>query len=189
MTIRYCTVLLPFVLSPLLFGQTAVREDAAHRQWYIDAGRQTYAIGVNEQEMLQSLYWGPKLAANAELPAAKMNDARASFDPPIGNTPLEYPAWGAGLFTEAALKANSPNGDRTLLLKYDSAKVTGSNELEIVLKDATEPLRVHLYYHAYPEGVIARWSRLENTGKEPFGIEQVASATWNLPQGTGYQRS
>jgi len=30
--------------------------------------------------------------------------------------------------------------------------VTGSNELEIVLKDATEPLRVHLYYHAYPEG-------------------------------------
>jgi hypothetical protein len=58
---------------------------------------------------------------------------------------------GAGLFTEAALKANSSNGDRTLLLKYDSAKVTGSNELEIVLKDAAEPLRVHLYYHAYPE--------------------------------------
>jgi alpha-galactosidase len=93
-----------------------------------------------------------------------------------------------GLFTEAALKANSSNGDRTLLLKYDSAKVTGSNKLEIVLKDATEPLRVHLYYHAYAEGVIARWSRLENTGKEPFGIEQAASATWNLPQGTGYQR-
>ncbi len=189
MTIRYCTMLLPFVLSPLLFGQTAVREDAAHRQWYIDAGRQTYAIGVNEEEMLQLLYWGPKLAANAQLPAARMHDARSSFDPPIGNTPLEYPAWGAGLFTEAALKANSSNGDRTLLLKYDSAKVIGSNELEIVLKDATEPLRVHLYYHAYPEGVIARWSRLENTGKEPFGIEQAASATWNLPQGTGYQRS
>ena len=92
MTIGYCTVLLPFVLSPLLFGQTAVREDAAHRQWYIDAGRQTYVIGVNEQEMLQSLYWGPKLAANVQLPAAKMHDA----------------------------------------------------------------LRVHLYYHAYPEGVIAR---------------------------------
>jgi alpha-galactosidase len=93
MTIRYCTVLLPFVLSPLVLGQTAVREDAAHRQWYIDAGRQTYAIGVNEQEMLQSLYWGPKLAANAQLPAARMHDARSSFDPPIGNTPLEYPAW------------------------------------------------------------------------------------------------
>jgi hypothetical protein len=42
MTIRYCTLLPPFALSPLLFGQTSVREDAAHRQWYIDAGRQTY---------------------------------------------------------------------------------------------------------------------------------------------------
>jgi len=37
----------------------------------------------------------------------------------------------------------------------------------------------------YPESVIARWSRLENTGQEPFAIEQEASATWNSPQGTG----
>jgi len=37
----------------------------------------------------------------------------------------------------------------------------------------------------YPESVIARWSRLENTGQEPFAIEQEASATWNSPQCTG----
>ncbi len=184
-----CAVLLSLALSSVLLAQTAVREDSARRQWYIDAGKQTYAIGVNDQEMLQSLYWGPKLAADAKLPTAKMHPERASIDPPVGTTPLEYPAWGAGLYTEAALKANSPNGDRTLVLVYDSAKVSSSDELEVVLKDKTEPIRVHLYYHAYPEGVISRWSRIENTGKQTFGIEQAASAVWNLPQGTGYQHS
>jgi len=170
-------------------AQTSVREDHLQKQWFIDAGASTYAVGVNDQGMLQSLYWGPKLAKDAHFPAAKMHEERASFDPAIGTTPLEYPAWGAGLFAEAALKVDSPNGDRTLILKYDSAKVSGSDELEIVLKDASQPLRVHLYYHAYAEGILARWTRIENVGTKEFGIEQAASATWNLPQGTGYQRS
>jgi alpha-galactosidase len=34
--------------------------------------------------------------------------------------------------------------------------------------------------------VLARWSRIENTGKGSFGIENAASATWHLPAGTGY---
>ncbi len=180
----------PFLLFALTAtAQTAVREDHARQQWLIDAGLSTYVVGVNDQGMLQSLYWGPKLAKDAQLPAAKMHAERASMDPPIATTPLEYPAWGAGLFTEAALKVNSPNGDRTLVLKYESAKVTGSDQLEIVLKDTAQPLRVHLYYRAYPEGVLARWSRIENAGTKEFGIEQAASAIWNLPQGTGYEHS
>ena len=54
-----------------------------------------------------------------------MKPERASFDPPIATTPLEYPAWGAGLFTEPALKIDSPNGDRTLILKFASAQCRG----------------------------------------------------------------
>ncbi len=181
-------------LYPLtsLLAQTAIRENAERHQWYVDAGMMTYAVGVNDKGMLQSLYWGPKLAADALLPAAKQHAERASFDPPIATTPLEYPAWGAGLFTEPALKADSPNGDRTLILQYDSAKTT-NGVLDIVLKDVAQPLRVHLYYQPYSEGVLARWSRVENVGKQPFGIEQLASATWNLPApggtGTGYTHS
>ena len=182
-------VVLALCAASTATAQTAIREDRAAKQWYLDAGKQSYVIGVNDEGMLQSLYWGPKLAPDAHLPAAKMHEERASIDPPIGTTPLEYPAWGAGLYTEAALKANSPNGDRTLVLQYESATVTGNDGLEVVLKDATEPLRVHLYYRAYPEGMLARWSRIENAGTQPFGIEQAASATWNLPQGTGYQHS
>ena len=182
-------VLLSVVLPATgALAQTAIRENAGRHQWYIDAGAMTYAIGVNEHGMVQSLYWGPKLAPDAVLPAARQEPERASADPPIGTTPLEYPAWGAGLFTEAALKADSANGDRTLILQYESAN-SANGVLEIVLKDAAQPLRVHLYYQPYAEGVLARWSRIENVGKQPFGIEQAASATWNLPTGTGYTHS
>lgn len=169
-------------------AQSAIRALPETRQWYLDAGDSTYVIGVNEQHMLQSLYWGPALPKDALLPAAQSAPGRASFDPSIGTTSLEYPAWGAGLFTEASLKVDSPNGDRTLVLVYDSAKVA-DDTLEVVLRDKVQPLRVHLYYKPYPEGILARWSRIENVGKQPFIIEQAASAVWNLPAETDYDLS
>ncbi|HEY9138746.1 MAG TPA: glycoside hydrolase family 36 N-terminal domain-containing protein, partial [Terriglobus sp.] len=135
-------------------AQVAVREDAAKKTWFVSAGSMTYAVGVNDMGMLQSLYWGPKLPEDASLPAAKAPAERASFDPQISTTPLEFPAWGAGLFTEDALKADFSNGDRTSILKFASAKMSADG-LEIVLKDTAQPLLVHLYYKAYPEGVIA----------------------------------
>lgn len=173
-----------FAPRPLL-SQTAIRPRPERQQWYIDAGKMTYVLGVNEQGILQALYWGPKLNERGLLPVAKSFPERASQYAPAATTPQEYPASGAGMFLENALKVNSPNGDRTLILKYESAKVRDAL-LEIVLRDTKEPLRVHLYYQAFPEGLIARWSRIENTGKGTFGIENAASAAWNLPAGTGY---
>ncbi|MGI4827472.1 MAG: glycoside hydrolase family 36 N-terminal domain-containing protein [Janthinobacterium lividum] len=93
-------------------------------------------------------------------------------------TRLEYPTSSAGLYSEPALKADSPNGDRTLVLVYNHASVSGSR-LEIVVKDKVQPIRVGLFYLSYPEGMLARWSV----------IEQVASVTWNLPVETDYSLS
>ncbi|RRA50047.1 alpha-galactosidase [Acidipila sp. EB88] len=173
-----------FVPCPLL-AQSAVRAQADRQQWYLNAGKMTYVVGVNEQGILQTLYWGPLLRDGAVVPVARSLPERASQYPPAATTPQEYPAYGAGIFPETALKVNSLNGDRTLVLHYESARVDGA-KLEIVLKDTAQPLRVHLYYQAYAEGVLARWSRIENIGKGSFGIENAASATWNLPAGTGY---
>ncbi len=181
-------VLAALSLAPALHSQSSIRVEAARQQWYLNAGESTYVIGINDQQMLQSLYWGPSLPANATLPKAHSAPERASFDPPVTTTELEYPAWGQGLFTEPALKLDSPNGDRTLVLVYDSARVDGS-QLEIVLRDSVQPLRVHLYYKVFAQGVLARWSRVENVGKEPFKVEQAASAVWNLPAGREYDLS
>ena len=145
----------------------------------------TYVVGVNESGILQSLYWGPKLNDTALLPAAKSVRERASMYPPAATTPQEYPAYGAGIFTETALKVDSPNGDRTLILKYESATVK-SSLLEVILKDTAQPIRVHLFYQLYSQGVLARWSSVENTGTGTFTVEDAASATFNLPAGEGY---
>jgi alpha-galactosidase len=169
-------------------AQAGIRAVPERSQWYLDAGESTYVLGVNEQHELQTLYWGPSLPTDARVPAAKAAPGRIQFDPPVNTTALEYPAWGEGLYVEAALKADAPNGDRTLILQYESANVDGTT-LEIILRDTVQPLRVHLYYRVYPEGVLARWSRIENTGQQPFQLEQAASAVWNLPAQTDYSLS
>jgi alpha-galactosidase len=169
-------------------GQASIRESADRKLWYLNSGESTYVVGVNDKQMLQTVFWGPRLPSATTLPAARMNGERASFDPGVMTTPLEYPAWGEGLPTEPALKVDSPNGDRTLVLVYASAHVEG-NRLDIVLTDTVQPIRVHLYYQVYPQGVIARWSKIENAGKAAIRIEQAASATLNLPSGTGYELS
>ena len=191
MTRRCIAPLLLAFGSTLLAAQTpaaGVQERAGARQWSLHAGEMSYVVGVNEQNMVQSLYWGPALAPGAAFPAAKSSPERASFDPSIATTPLEYPAWGAGLFTEPALKVDSPNGDRSLVLVFSSAHAT-ADQLELILHDTAQPLTVHLYYKVFPQGILARWSRIENAGKLPYRIEQAASATWNLPSGPHYELS
>jgi alpha-galactosidase len=110
-----------------------------------------------------------------------MDTKGSSFDPSISTTQLEYPAWGAGLSTEPALKVTSNNGDRTLVLEYSSANLNG-DLLELTLRDRVQPIAVHLFYRVFEnQGMIARWSKIENLGDKPIVVEQVASATWNLP--------
>jgi len=181
-------LLLALGFSVSLSAQNAIRPLPGGKAWILDAGQTSYAIGVNEHSMVQSLYWGSRLPADAALPAAHSSPDRASFDPSIATTPLEYPAWGAGLFTEPALKVDSSNGDRTLILEFQKAEVKDSI-LDITLRDQSQPILVHLYYQPYAEGIVARWSRIENTGSAPIQIEQAASATWNLPAGTDYRLS
>jgi alpha-galactosidase len=169
-------------------GQAGIHESTDKRQWFLDSGDSTYVVGVNDKQMLQTLYWGSRLPSSAMFPPARMQPERASFDPGVDTTPLEYPAWGGGLANEPDLKVTSPNGDRTLMLVYADAQVQG-NRLEITLRDTVQPIRVHLYYEVYPEGVLARWSSIENVGDKEFRIEQAASATLNLPRATGYELS
>ncbi|HZD76197.1 MAG TPA: hypothetical protein VE218_04275, partial [Acidobacteriaceae bacterium] len=55
-----------FILSAALFTSPMAhpqsieyRPDA--KVWIIQAGEFTYAMGVNERNWLQSLYWGPRI--------------------------------------------------------------------------------------------------------------------------------
>ena len=68
--------------------------DAATRVFRIDAADTSYVFGVNEHKQLESLYWGQRLGAGDNFPAAKPMPDVASFDLSSTTTPHEYVGWG-----------------------------------------------------------------------------------------------
>jgi alpha-galactosidase len=160
---------------------SAVRYDPDTHVFTLTSPKVTYAFGVNERGELQSLYWGAGLAADDAVPAAKVDSGASSFDPSTGSTPQEYPAWGEALYTEPALKVSFPDGNRDLVLHYQSHTVNGSH-LSVMLKDISRDVRVELRYDMDPDsGILARSAYIENHTGKPLSVQQAAAATWNLP--------
>ena len=97
-------------------------------------------------------------------------------------TPQEYASWGAGLFTEPALKVTFADGNRDLVLHFVSATPNGSQSIDVLLKDISREIYVTLHYSMDPEsGILARSANIENREKQPVMIEQAAAAQWTLP--------
>jgi alpha-galactosidase len=157
-----------------------------NKVWVLQAGVATYAFGVNERGELQSLYWGRRVPAE-DFSSAHSLPGWSSFDLSTTTTPQEYPAWGAGLYTEPALKVTFSNGNREAVLHYLEHQVKNDN-LEITLKDEISPLFVHLHYRVYADaGIIERSARIENRGPETVTLESAQSAAWTLPPNRSYQ--
>ncbi len=154
--------------------------------WVIQTDTFTYAMGVDERNWLQPIYWGPHIDRAEDIPAAHIRPDWASFDVTSTTTPQEYAAWGAELYTEPDLKATFASGNRDVVLEYVDQHQTqdaNSQTLEITLRDTKLQLIVHLYYRVYSgQSILERWSTIENKTKEDVTLENAASATWSLPQ-------
>jgi len=186
---RWATLAL-FSIVTLSLAAPAARGDIQYfperKVWVLEAGETTYAFGVNERGELQSIYWGARVAHGADFQAAHARGEIASFDISTTTTPQEYPGWGAGLYTEPALKATYADGNRDVVLHFVDQHLDG-NTLEIELKDIASALQVHLYYRVFPEtGILERWSRIDNKTDQAITLESAQSAAWSLPQGEGY---
>ncbi len=170
----------PFILLSLLAAGSCFGQGG--QVFRLDGGSSTYAFGVNERGELQPLYWGGRLGASDAIPAAHSLPEMASFDSPYTTTPQEYASWGAGLFTEPALKVTFADGNRDLVLHFVSGKPAGSGAFDILLKDISREIYVTLHYSVDPEsGILARSAVIENREKQPVVIEQAAAAQWTLP--------
>jgi len=148
----------------------------------LDGGNSTYAFGVNERGELQPLYWGGRLGAHDTIPPAHSLPEVASFDSPYTTTPEEYAGWGAGLFTEPALKITFADGNRDLVLHFLRATQSGPQAVELQLKDISREIYVTLRYSIDADtGILARSADIENRDRQPVMIEQAAAAQWTLP--------
>jgi len=157
--------------------------DSDSKTFRLDGGNVSYVFGVNPRGELQQLYWGGRLAVSDHVAPAQPAREWASFDGSYTNTPQEYAGWGAGLFNEPALKVTFADGNRDLVLHYESHKAT-ANGFDVVLKDIKEPVYVTLHYAIDPDsGILARSATIENKEAQPITIEQAAAAAWTLPRG------
>ena len=180
------------LLACLLMGVAAVaqaqtiRYDATTRVFRIDTDAVTYAFGVNENDQLQTLYWGARLATGDALPAAHTNEGNVSFDPPTSTSLQEYAGWGGSMYVEPDLKLRYADGNRDLVLHYVSHRIKGDT-LDVHLRDIRQPLDVTLHYVVDPAtGIIGRSALIENHTKQALTIDSVAAASWNLPAAEDY---
>jgi alpha-galactosidase len=170
-----------FALSMIALAQPTAPFDKESKVFRLDGGNVSYVFGVNSRGELQQLYWGGRLAANDHFPQAVPMREWASFDSSYTNTPQEYAGWGAGLFVEPALKVTFADGNRDLVLHYDSHEQT-PNGVDVVLKDIRRSIFVTLHYSIDPaSGILARSATIVNRETQPVTIEQAAAAAWSLP--------
>jgi alpha-galactosidase len=177
-----------FAVSP---SETAPIDTSAHisyevstQSFRIDAGYSSYVIGVDSNHELQTLYWGARLRPDDQLPAAQLPRSGSSFD--VG-APGEFTGWGGMMYVVPDLKITFPDGNRDLVLNYQSYAIADGT-LTLTMKDIERDVVVELYYRPDPEtGVLARWAKVENKTGKPFTIEQLFAGTWDLPADDHYQ--
>jgi alpha-galactosidase len=169
------------------FAPARINYDASTRIFRMDAADISYAMGINEDGELQTLYWGKRLREKDPIPSPKSEGGSSAFDLSVNATPQEFVGWGGGLYSVPDLKVTFPDGNRDLVLHYIGHTIH-QNTLTITLKDIQRDILINLIYEIDAgTGVLARSARIENHTKEPFTIEEVFAATWNLPRNSEYQ--
>jgi len=177
---RLSCILSVSLLPTLLAAGSRIAESA--QVFRLDGGDSTYAFGINERGQLQAMYWGGRVGAHDRIPQAHSFPEWASFDSSYTTTPQEFVGWGAGLFTEPALKVSFADGNRDLVLHFVKATPNDSHTVDVLLKDISREIYVTLRYSMDPEsGILARSASIENREKQPVMIEQAAAAQWTLP--------
>jgi len=167
-------------------GDGPIHFNKATNTFRLDAAKVTYAFGVDDKGQLQSLYWGPRLNASDPIPPAVTPAKGDAIDGDINRVRQEYSGWGGGLYYEPGVKITFPDGNRDLVLHYQSYSIKGDT-LYVVLKDIERAIFVTLEYEMDAStGIIRRSATISNQTATPVIVEQANAATWFLPRSRDY---
>lgn len=182
--------------------------DEKRKIFKLDTLDSTYAIGIREGYLIH-LYYGKKIPDDnlLDLPFrgyfatispknVHVDDYKFSLDV----QPMEYSCNGSGDYRLAALSIKDSMGRTTTDIRYLDHKIydgkpklkglpatycnddSEAQTLEIITIDKFTGAKVTLYYTAFANySVITESVKVENTGKETFEIEKVASCCVNFP--------
>lgn len=182
--------------------------DEKRKIFKLDTLDSTYAIGIREGYLIH-LYYGKKIPDDnlLDLPFrgyfatispknVHVDDYKFSLDV----QPMEYSCNGSGDYRLAALSIKDSMGRTTTDIRYLDHKIydgkpklkglpatycndnSEAQTLELITIDSFTGAKVTLYYTAFANySVITESVKVENTGKETFEIEKVASCCVNFP--------
>ena len=184
--------------------------DKERRVFKIDSLNSTYAIGIFDGDFLVHLYYGKKIP-DTNLISTAFRGGFASISPLTASTadnwyfspdiqPMEYSCNGSGDYRLAALSIRDSEGRATTDIRYVDHKIYSgkpklkslpstycntddeADTLEIITLDKFTGAKVTLCYTAFKNhSIITQSVKIENTGKEAFDIEKVASCCVNFP--------
>lgn len=182
--------------------------DEKRKIFKLDTLDSTYAIGIREGYLIH-LYYGKKIPDDnlLDLPFrgyfatispknVHVDDYKFSLDV----QPMEYSCNGSGDYRFAALSIKDSMGRTTTDIRYLDHKIydgkpklkglpatycnddSEAQTLELITIDKFTGAKVTLYYTAFANySVVTESVKVENTGKETFEIEKVASCCVNFP--------
>lgn len=182
--------------------------DEKRKIFKLDTLDSTYAIGIREGYLIH-LYYGKKIPDDnlLDLPFrgyfatispknVHVDDYKFSLDV----QPMEYSCNGSGDYRLAALSIKDSMGRTTTDIRYLDHKIydgkpklkglpatycnddSEAQTLELIAIDKFTGAKVTLYYTAFANySVVTESVKVENTGKETFEIEKVASCCVNFP--------
>jgi len=166
-----------------------IQYDESRKVWLLNTRVSSYAMGVSPTGQLQNLYWGGPLWRLADIPSATAKEDISSFDPHEMLENEEFAGWGGKRFYETDLKITRADGNRDLVLRYQSQRRDG-DKLFITLRDIKDDIEVVLEYDVFAEaGIIGRRAVTYNKSNQAITVESAQSATWYLPTGEGYRLS
>jgi alpha-galactosidase len=165
------------------FGQSPqpimAAQEAGTTVWKIQTARSLYEIGLASDGVVVPLYYGPR-----DGPISLPMD-RLQVSAKIGSTMREVSFRGGLGEQMPAIEVVYADGVRDADLTYDSssiAQIEGQPGLQINLKDPAYGLKVSAYYRILPElDLMERWIALNNGGDKPITLENVQSASCQLP--------
>lgn len=184
--------------------------DKERKIFKIDSLDSTYAVGIFEGDFLVQLYYGKKIP-DTNLISTAFRGGFASISPLTASTsdngyfsldiqPMAYSCNGSGDFRLSALSIRDSEGRATTDIRYVDHKIYSgkpklkglpatycnsddeADTLEIIALDKFTGAKVTLCYTAFKNhSIITQSVKIENTGKEAFDIEKIASCCVNFP--------
>ncbi len=147
----------------------------------------TYAF-ENLKGYLRSLYFGKRIDKLIDLPKMPfyISDNLSRFALDVYKYKNEFVGSGSAFYSDETLKVTFADGVRDLELLYLKHTIN-DNELVVTLKDKFYSVEVDVIYKVYYDvNIIDRSCVVRNTGTEPFTIENVASASVQIPYADEY---